>query len=288
MVLVGQVVEVRSSTDCPSAAAISARLAPLLPDDRGAGDVAWVESVSPRGGELVLRLRLVRADASVAADKRLVLQGGCEDVADMVATVLATWETAPGTALPAESVGTQPKAAVDVTPNGVQLWLGVGAGAGVVDDLVGSGSVELLAGRAGSAGQARVAVVGQTGRQRGLEPGSVSWRRAHASLGLGWQFVGASATSMWQASADGELLLGWLRASGEGFTPGRDQDAFEVGVGAGLRTGVRFGPWSLWLECRGNLWPETQRATLQGSSQSTTLPSFDLLATVGLSRLVLR
>jgi len=291
MMFVGQAIEVRSTTDCPSAAAISAKVAPLLPDHRGAGDVAWVESVSPITEQaLVLRLRLIRADASVAADRRLVLQGGCDDLADTVATVLATWETAPVTVVPTEVLKPDPqtKAALEIGATGTQLWLGVGAGTGLVDGVVASGSVELVAGRAASHGQARVALVGQTSRQRSLESGDVSWRRAHASLGLGWQFISPSNTSVWQASADGGVLLGWLRASGDRFAPGRTQDAFEVGVGAGLRTGLELGSWSVWLECRGALWPEPQRATLQGSQQSTTLPSFDVLASLGLSRLVLR
>jgi hypothetical protein len=290
MLFVGQAIDVRSTTDCPSAAAIAAKLAPLLPDQRGAGDVAWVESVSPPGQALALRLRLIRADASVAADRRLLLQGGCEELADTVATVLATWETAPVTVVPTELVKGTAQAKVDpkARASGAQLWLGVGAGAGLIGGTVGSGSAELVGGTATSHAQARVAVVGQTRRQRGLGPGEVTWRRTHASLGLGWQFLDPSATSAWQASADGGLLVGWLRALGDGFAPGRTQDAFEVGAGAGLRAGRRVGPWSVWFECRGNLWPAPQRAILQGSQQSTTLPSFDVLATVGLSRLVLR
>ena len=42
-----------------------------------------------------LHLLLVRADAGVVGDRRLLMQGTCQDMAEAVATVIAAWETQP-------------------------------------------------------------------------------------------------------------------------------------------------------------------------------------------------
>jgi hypothetical protein len=283
-------IDVRSATSCPSSEAILAKLAPLLPGGGEAGDVAWAEDVTPgRDGTVELRLRLVRSDASVVADRRLALQGGCDEMADTIATVLAAWEAPPVPQVHFEStkLGTQPMAMAEAGATGIQLWLGAGGGAGLLGGIAATGNLELLAGRAGSHGQARASVMAQTRRQQNLDGGEVSWRRTHAFLGGGWQSLEASSASFWQASADAGVLLGWLTASGRGFTPNSRQDAFEYGVGAGLRGQRKIGNWALWLEIRTTLWAQQQRAVLSDSSLKAVLPRFDLLATLGVSRLVL-
>ena len=285
-------IDVRSVTNCPSSQAILAKLLPLLPGDGGGEDVAWVEDATPgQDGTTELRVRLIRSDASVVADRRLALQGGCDEMADTVATVLAAWETpsAPPVArLAAEKPGTQPAGTKDASTAGIQLWLGAAGGAGLVGGIAATGSLELLAGRVGSHGQARGAVIAQTSRQRNLDVGKVIWRRTLASLGLGWQSPGAASGSSWQGSADAGVLLGWLTASGGGFAPDSRQDTFEYGVGAGLRAGRKFGAWALWLECRTNFWAEQQRAVLSDSPSNAVLPRLDILVTLGASGLVLR
>jgi hypothetical protein len=297
MLLSAHGVEVRSATGCPSSEAIAAKLAPLLSGGAGAEDVAWVEGATPEpDGRMALRLRLVRSDASVITDRRLAVQGGCDEMADTIATVLAAWETPPGTqpaaGLASNEQGAQSavvaKAVAPPGAEGLQAWLGAGGGAILSGGITTTGSIELLAGWIGSHAEARVAVSLQTSRQRNLDMGEVSWRRTHASLGLGWQSLGASSASFWQASADAGLLLGWLTASGSGFAPNDRQDVFEYGVGAGLRGKRRIGAWAVWLEFRTNFWARQQRAVLSGSLSDATLPRFDLLAILGVSRLILR
>ena len=292
-----QGVDVRSATSCPSSEAIVAKLAPLLSGGAEAEDVAWVEVVTPRpDGRAALRLRLVRSDASVIAERRLVVQGGCDEMADTIATVLAAWETPPETepaAGPASiEHGAQPAVMAEaVAPTGAggfQGWLGAGGGAVLLGGIAATGSIELLSGRVGSHGQARAAVIAQTGRQRNLDRGEVTWRRTHASLGLGWQSIETSSGSFWQASADAGLLLGWLTASGSGFAPNDRQDVFEYGVGAGLRGKRRMGTWAVWLEFRTNVWARQQHAVLSGSRSDAALPRLDLFANLGVSRLILR
>jgi hypothetical protein len=286
-------IDVRSATDCPSSEAILARLRPLLPGGSDVDDVAWVEVVPPeRDDRSALHLRLVRSDASVVADRRLARQGGCDEMADTVATVLATWETPQVSQTPAPIEVASPESPPVETTKAprTDVWLGAGGGAGFLGGIAATGMLELLAGRAGSHVQARAAGMGQTSRQRGLEPGQVIWRRSYASLGLGWQTLGASSGSFWRASADAGLLLGWLTASGSGFAPNQRSDAFEYGAGLGLRGHRKMGAWALWLECRTSIWAQRQRAVLSSSPSSPTaeLPRFDVLVTLGVGRLVLR
>jgi hypothetical protein len=92
-------VDVRSSTNCPATEAIVEQLLPLLPATVGAAegqDLAEIEvGAVQAGGAMELHLRLVRPDASLVGDRRLLMQGTCQDMAEAVATVIAAWETRP-------------------------------------------------------------------------------------------------------------------------------------------------------------------------------------------------
>jgi hypothetical protein len=276
-------VEVHSTSECPSREAIVAKLG-LLASSGEQNDVAWVDVVAKQpDGTTSLRLRLLRPDASLVGDRQLVVRGGCDEMADTVATVLAAWRAPP---LPATAPAAE--LARDAAPAALQAWLGAGGGAAFVGGMAASGNLELVAGHAASPARARVALVAQTGRQRELENGEVSWRRTHAELGLGWQSRGATNGSYWQTSADAEVLLGWLRASGQGFSQNVRQDALEYGVGAGLRGERKHGAWAWWLEGRTTIWAQPQRAVLWGSEASASLPRLDVLLTLGVSRLLVR
>jgi hypothetical protein len=282
-------VEVRSSSVCPSGGAIAGKLGLLLASEEGEPDVAWVD-VAALGpdGITELRLRLLRPDATVVGDRRLVVQGGCDEMADTVATVLAAWKAPPLPAARTEAVVRATLPAREPAPAPMQAWLGVGAGVALLGNLAAAGSLELVAGRASSPVRARVAALTHTGRQRDLDQGTVTWRRTHGELGLGWQSRGAAGGAYFQASADADLLLGWLSASGSGFFQNNRQDAFEYGAGAALRGERKLGAWAVWLEARANLWAQPQRATLSNSSSTTLLPRFDVLVTLGASVLAVR
>ena len=288
LVLAGGV-EVHSTSECPSSEAIVAKLRLLLTSEGGEPDVARVDVAAQKpDGITELRLRLLRSDASAVGDRRLLLQGGCDEMADTIATVLAAWKAPPLPAARTEAVAPAAEPARAAAPAPVQAWLGVGGGVALVGSIAAAGSLELVVGRASLPVRARVATLTQTSREVDLDQGTVSWRRTHAELGLGWQSRGVSSGSYWQASADADLLLGWLSASGSGFFQNDRQDAFEYGAGAGLRGDRKLGAWSLWLEGRANLWAQRQRAVLSNSSSIASLPRFDVLLTLGVSRLVVR
>ncbi len=287
--MAGQGLDVRSATDCPSSAAISGKLAPLLAGHGEAGDVAWVDVATPEPNQPgALRVRLVRAEANVIVDRHLPVQGGCDEMADTVATVLATWETTmapPPTLLPEDN---QARAEPAPETHHAELWLGASGGAGLWGGIVGAGSLELVLQHTGSHLLGRVAMTGQTTRQLDLGPGEVIWRRGYGALGLGWQARQPKPGSYWQMAMDVDVLLGWLTAEGRGFWPNSRKTVFEYGFAAGVRGQRRFAGWALWLEARANLWPAPERAILKGVDSSAQLDKFDVLLNLGVSLLTLR
>jgi hypothetical protein len=99
MVFAASPVDVRSTTNCPSTEAVVERLLPLLPAAPGpveGQDVAEVQVDEVQAnGAMELHLRLARADGSEIGDRRLLMHGTCQDVAEVVATVIAAWKTQP-------------------------------------------------------------------------------------------------------------------------------------------------------------------------------------------------
>ena len=289
VMVAGPALDIRSGTNCPSGEAIADKLAPLLPGMADAGDVAWIDLAAPEPAQRpALRVRLVRADTSVIADRRLTIQGGCDEMADTVATILAAWE-APPAPLPAILSDTNKfhgEPAKDIQH--LELWVGAAGGAGLLGGIAAAGNIELVLQHTGSHLLGRAAMTGQTTRQVNMDPGDGVWRRTYGSLGLGWQARRPASHSTWQASANLGLLLGWLTASGRGFTRNSQETAFELGASAGLRGQRRLGNWALWLEARANFWPNSERTVLTGASSEAQLPKFDVLASFGVSRLVLR
>src|ERR1017187_9821028 len=100
LVFAASPVDVRSATNCPATEDVVERLIPLLPTAAtglaDGQDVAQIEVGEVQaGGVMELHLRLVRADSSEIGDRRLLMQGTCQDMAEAVATVIAAWETKP-------------------------------------------------------------------------------------------------------------------------------------------------------------------------------------------------
>lgn len=292
-------IEVRSLTDCPSSDAIAAKLRPLLPDgpaQESRGDIAWVDPVAQVGGGAAeVRLRLVRSDATLVVDRRLVVEGSCDDIADTLATVLAAWRTWPAAQVAPSRASLQETAPADhggmvagrmelTASKGLRLAIGVSAGSAFVGGLTATGSLELLAGRATSHWQVRLAGMMQASRQRSLDPGQINWRHTGAFVGLGWRSLGPR----WSFAADAGPVLGWATVAGQGFTPSRGQRAFEYGAGGAIRVRRNIGAWTIWVEGQTTGWVENQQAVLQGSSNHVDLPGFDMIVSLGASMEVIR
>jgi hypothetical protein len=283
-------VDVRSTADCPSAEEVSKRLIPFLPPFTGranARDIAQIQVLEIQGdGTAELWLRLQRADASEIGSRRVSLQGSCAEMAEAVATILATWKTDPK---PESTVAQEPMTVVEGNASSgsiprpaasFEYLLGAGAGAAMVGGIAATGSLEVLVGRPTSRWQLRLSVAAETSRQSDLAPpGQVDWQHTDAAMGLSWRLP----SPRWLLSWDAGPLAGWVTMSGQGFTPGRQKRSFEYGGTSGFRLGRRIGRWSVWAEARVAFWIQGHRATLTGSTAVRDLPLVDATASLGVS-----
>jgi hypothetical protein len=283
-------VDVRSATNCPSTEDVVARLLPLLPAAAGPAegqDVAQIEvGAVQAGGAMELHLLLLRPDASVVGDRRLLMQGTCQDMAEAVATVIAAWETKPlpGAAPDEVPVPTAKVVATlaQVPGRPLQIFVGASAGAALVGGIAATGGLDLLLGRSASHWQLRLGLAGETTRQVDLLGGHVGWRHTTAVLGVCWHVLDPS----WLLSLDAGPTAGWATLVGSGFSADRQQRSFEYGVAAGLRAGRSFGRLAVWAEWRTNLWAQAQRATLTGDPAGADLPQVDTAVGLGISALL--
>jgi len=289
-VLAASSVDVRSATNCPSTEAIVDQLLPLLPAAAGGAegqDVAEIEvGAVETGGAMELHLRLVRPDASVVGDRRLLMQGTCQDMAEAVATVFAAWETQPlpgaiPDEMPASTVRktTQRSQPASTQSRPWQVIVGAGAGVALVGGTAATGGVDVQLGRASSHWQLRLGLASETDRQLNLSPGRVDWQHNTAALGVCWRVLDPA----WLLSLDAGPVAGWATLAGSGFSANRKQRSFEYGAQAGLRAGRTFGRWTLWAEWRTNLWARLQRVTVDGADSRAQLPQVDTAVSLGLS-----
>ena len=283
-------VEVRSTADCPSAQDVSERLAPLLPpftDPTDTRDIARIQVLKlQNNGTMELWLRLNRSDSSDIGNRRMSLRGSCAEMAETVATILATWKINPK---PEGAADQEPMPVVERSTLPISIphqaasfdyFLGAGAGATMVGGIAATGNLELLVGRPTSSWQLRLGVAGQTSRKSDLAPpGQVDWQHTNAALGLAWHLP----NPRWLLALDAGPLAGWVTLAGQGFAPGRQKRSFEYGGTSGLRLGRRIGRWTLWAEGRMALWVKGYRATLTGSTAVRDLPLVDATASLGVS-----
>lgn len=297
-VLAASSVDVRSATNCPSTEAIVEQMLPLLPvaaDAAEGQDVAEIEvGAIQTGGAMELHLRLVRPDASVVGDRRLLMQGTCQDMAEAIAMVLAAWETKP---LPGAIPDEMPASTVRETTPASQVqrsqpaspqsrpWqviVGAGAGVALVGGTAATGGVDVQFGRGASHWQSRLGFASETDRQLNLSPGRVDWQHNSVALGVCWRALDPA----WLLALDAGPVAGWATLTGSGFSANRQQRTFEYGAQAGLRAGRSFGRWTLWAEWRTNLWARLQRATVDGADSSAQLSQLDTAVGLGVSAML--
>lgn len=279
-------VEVHSATACPSAEAILARLSPLLPSAGGGTDPPDQADLQLSQGELGgttrLRLRLASADGAVIGQRDLPLSDRCDELAETVAVLLASWKSDPHPGIPPSAetpVIARPAPASSGATSGLELQLGAGGGAALLGGTAASGRLEIGLGTLRSHWQGRIGFAEQTARQTALAPGQVRWQHSLGTVSLVWRNLNPN----WLVSADAGPLLGFATLSGQGFAQNQQQNSFELGLDAGLRAGRRWRRFTLWVDLRGESWLERQRATVTGSTTTMTIPPWDLAATLGLS-----
>lgn len=295
LVAAGTGVDVRSTATCPTAQGISGRLRPYLPANAAPGerDVALVDVIEARpDGTTDLMIRLLRPDTSEVGNRRVVLTGSCDDMAEAVAAILAAWETDPRSeGAPAEEPTAPPTknqpVVVDEEPSedaGWEMMVGAGAGAALVGGVAASGTVEVAAGKDDSHWQVRASASAQTSRSLNLSIGHASWQHTSFAAGLSWRTLGPD----WRFSLDAGPVLGWATVSGTDLTTNQQQRVFEYGGTAGLRLGRTWGAWTLWAETRATLLLPNKQATVEnpppgGVVASKDVPPVDATVGLGLS-----
>jgi hypothetical protein len=288
-------VDVRSSTDCPSSSAIAAKLGPLLPT-MAEHDLADVQLLGRQpDGTTDLHLALFDPAHALLGERRVLLRGSCEQVAEAVAAILAAWKSSPVTIVsPASPVPSAAQAAMTARqaasqpaprqPPRFRVLVAAGASVHLVGGVALGGNLELRLGKAVSHWALRFAWFAQTARQSELPadpaPGQVDWRHTSAALGLAWHTL----HPRWRLALDAGLVTGWATVTGRGFDTNRTARSFEYGATAGLRGGRSWGRFTLWVEARPTLWLKGHEVRVTGSpAGGSDLPVVDVAVTLGVS-----
>jgi hypothetical protein len=284
VLLASPLVDVRSSTNCPSSQNVAKRLRPLLPYPATPGsfpDVATIEAAGT-GAAARLRVRLVHANGSEVGDRWVLAQGNCAEVAATLAAVIAVWESEPLPAItPADQVvAAAPARVASTTPSVWRVLIGAGGGVALVGSVAGAGGIEALAGKSDSRLYGRIGFTAETTRATSLSDGNVDWQHTTFEAGV----LLRTLHPAWPMSIDAGLALGWATLEGRGFTPGRQHRAFEYGAVAAARLGRNLGRWCVWAEARAFGWARGQRAVLSGDTTAgMNLPLVDVTVSIGLS-----
>ncbi|HEY0706202.1 MAG TPA: hypothetical protein VGG33_05360 [Polyangia bacterium] len=224
--------DVRGRGDCPSPAAVAARLPALLASQdeasRLSGHHAQLESTGTR-----LTIRLEDEAGQLVAERTLTRKGSCSTLADAAAVVLATWHSQLTSELPALSSASPPPVRPD-SPRAARFDLGLGpalvAGAG---SPVAGASLELLVAPTGGSFGIHLGGLVSRNRRRALSDldRTIAWRRLVASIGPA--YIRTWARWQWMVGAGAEL--GWFRADGIDFPVNLGGGRFSPGFHAGTR-----------------------------------------------------
>jgi hypothetical protein len=298
-VLVAVQVDVRSATNCPSTEDIVTRLVSLLPlPDAvrvGGRDVATVQLLAVReDGGTEIRIELSSARGVRIGERSVSSRGTCTQMAEVVAAVLAAWESDPtpsSAATEAPPPVPEPRptlvarlsSAPPVSRREYRGAIGVGGGVALLGGVAGALKLAGEFGSVASHWQLALDASTESSRTIALAGGRVDWRHSTAGLALGWRSLGAKVVF----SVDAGAVLGWARLAGYGYpTANGTHESFEYGLSGGLRLGRTFGGtqrWQVWAEVRPRWWLQGQRARVANSPLTAEVPALELMAHVGAS-----
>jgi hypothetical protein len=217
--LVAGAVQVTSSTPCPTAPQVEARLPPLTPRD--APDRALLAA-----SDGALTLTLVRADGSAVVERQIEAQGSCADLAGAVALIVAVWQAQEHPELPrAPTLAAAPPAA----PRVLILEARTGLFASLAGAEVSPGatlSAALWRRRWGLA----LSLSGTTPREGALGRGRAAWTRGALGLGPARRLLAGWA----RLDLELQALAGLTRARGSGYQSDATPLASTFGGSAGV------------------------------------------------------
>jgi hypothetical protein len=291
-------VVVEGTSACPSPAAVSARLDPLLPAPVGGARPPDVARLERAGGALVIHFS--RGDGSDAGSRTIASDPPCEDLADAAAVVIASWQQVaswhesddrprdgtpdPRPGPPATPAGTAAAASAVARardPGAAGFRPGVSVGAGGSATAGGFAPAALISVESWWSAWGIGAEAQASGsREEALPGGTASWRRASLSLAPRWRISGRWLEAQLRAGAG----VSWLAIASRGFSNPRSTDDLVAVFEAGLRVVVaRGGLLRPWLEVGGLFWPVRPVVYQLPDGQSAELGQFELLLLAGLS-----
>lgn len=299
------VVTVRSTTDCPTAAAVEAALRGLLPAARAASegpaepDVADLR-VEPGAAQGVTIVRLQTAGGTLVAEKPLPLPLTCLERADAAAVIVAAWEarlqsdaraslpapevrTAPLPPAPTPDVDRAPPTLVASSARAASAreWR-IDAGAGLFASFQGGDvspgiAVELAVAPRPSAFSLGVGALAIGSHATALGAGKGAWWRAGGSVDARWRIPVGGA----ELEPRLGFLLTRLDVEGRSF-PSNGYDIFvDPGALAGVRLQLARNRARIWLDLALAYWLRQHVLVVAGTEQETTLPRAEILLGIG-------
>jgi len=278
------------SAGCPSGYEVEQELAAMVSSVSAAirPDVARVQRWGNR-----LQIELVGPDAAVIAERWIEDSGSCVELAELIAVVIASWESDvhPEFARPhaasmpialsqkptARLLPLAPRSAAfyEVAAGASMSWSGSPAAAAILA----AGWVPRGAGP-GLHFSATVESKRALDLTPGLASGQATWRRWTGSVELDWRLPGGA----WALDLHGGLGLGWLDASGVGFSHNHSGYSFSPGGTAGVRfSHLAMRSVSVWLEVAATYWPRKQFLYGQPDAPAQEIVRYQGLASLGLA-----
>jgi hypothetical protein len=271
------------ATACPDATAVEAALAARLAADATGRPPDFAHIWKQDG---LVHVDLVNPDGALIAERALPASGTCAELADLLAVVIASWESDvhPAFARPAEAtvapLARVPAAVGSVRPEAASFDLALGAGGTWAESFAAGGSASVTWVPRGQGLGLRMAATIDGPRTVSVGDGEAAWRRWMAGIALDWRrLAGPTAIDL-----HGGLLLGWLWADGSGF--GRDQSATSVAPAVAL--GGRLAWWgtrhfALWVGLEGVRSLRAQTLFTSPDGLTRAVPAFQVIGQLGLA-----
>jgi hypothetical protein len=231
-----------------------------------------------------LRIELVDAEANVIAERLLDRDGSCSDLAALAAAVIGSWESDvhPEFVRPQAEPLPAPLVAMPAAPSAASMAFDVALGASLslADSPAAGGALAMIWVPRGAGLGLRLLAAGEAPRTLDLGVGQVRWQRWMGAAELDWRF----AHDRLVLDLHGGLGLGWLTASGAGFSENLSISTFSPAATAG----VRLSWWmtrgfAAWLDLGGLYWTRGQTVYSQPSGRAREIPQLLGLASIGLA-----
>lgn len=263
--------------DCPSAMDIERRLEAML--RTAASKSTDIARVARSGAGL--QIELVSADGVVIAERALDYAGTCAELADMVAVIVASWESdvhpefarPPADLVPATTPATLDRPQEDR----FHFDLAAGAGVSLADSVAFGGAAALTWFPKGAALGLRLSGLGETSHTVSVGIRQAHWKRWLVGLELDWRLAGVT-TSL---DFHGGVAMAILEAGGVDF----DQNDSDTSLSAAAVVGAR---WSLWVSPHWAAYADVtagycQRDQALRGTETQQLPHFQGLVTLGVA-----